>query len=128
MKLYQLLLYRDHDIMMKYTADAKGIANSSEPTPAELRCIGDYMLVKLSSNTSPSSTIAVVNNDKNKLDEGVVVQVGPGRETDMLKRIPVDVCVGDVVRFKEYSAIPMTLQKEAYAIIRFSDVLVKWKS
>ena len=60
---------------------------------------------------------------KEKPQEGIILAVGPGRETDKGEIIPMDVKVGDRVLYSKYSGSEIKIDGTEYLIIREKDVL-----
>ncbi len=62
---------------------------------------------------------------KEKPQQGTVMAVGPGRQTDEGKIIAVELEVGDRVLYGKYSGTEVTLDGVDVLIIKESDVLAK---
>jgi chaperonin GroES len=59
---------------------------------------------------------------KEKPQQGEIIAVGPGKYEDG-KLVPMGVKVGDKVLYGKYSGTEVTLDNEAFLILRESDVL-----
>ena len=62
---------------------------------------------------------------KEKPQEGEIVAVGPGKQSDDGNRIPMEVAEGDRVLYGKYSGTEVTVDGDEYLILRESDVLAK---
>jgi len=89
-----------------------------------IKPLQDRLLIKPveSAEVSPGGII-VPDTAKKKPLQGKVIATGPGRLTDSGSRMPMDVKVGDVVMFDEYSGITLSENQEDYLIIKQNDVL-----
>ncbi|NLM24556.1 MAG: co-chaperone GroES [Firmicutes bacterium] len=89
-----------------------------------LKPLNDRLIVKvLEAEEKTSSGIILPDNAKEKPQQGKVVAVGPGRQTDEGKVIPMSVKEGDTVIFAKYSGTEVKYQGEELLILRESDVL-----
>ena len=64
---------------------------------------------------------------KEKPQQGEIVAVGVGKVSDQGERIAPDVKAGDKVLYGKYSGTEVTVDGEAYLILRESDVLAVLK-
>ena len=64
---------------------------------------------------------------KEKPQQGEIVAVGEGKVSDQGERIAPDVKAGDKVLYGKYSGTEVTVDGEAYLILRESDVLAVLK-
>lgn len=64
---------------------------------------------------------------KEKPQQGEIAAVGPGKVSDQGERIAPDVKAGDRVLYGKYSGTEVTVDGEAYLILRESDVLAVLK-
>jgi len=88
--------------------------------------LGDRIVVKPSDNGGEkklaSGLIIPETVDKEKLLEGEVVAVGPGKRSEDGGRIPMEVKVGDSVMFKKPWDEPFQLDGEKYYVMSESDI------
>ena len=89
---------------------------------AQIRPLADKVIVERVDKRR-SGGIIIPESAKDKAREGLVVGVGPGRNTESDVRIPVDVRVGDVVLFGKYSGTEVNIDGEEFLIMRESDIL-----
>ncbi len=89
-----------------------------------IRPMQDRLLIKpaKSEEVSPGGII-VPDTAKKKPLKGKVIAAGPGMITENGSRLPMDIKVGDVVMFDEYSGTQLIDQQENYLIIKQNDVL-----
>lgn len=69
--------------------------------------------------------IYIPDTAKEKPQEGKVVAVGPGRMTDDLKRVPLEIQVGDVVVYSKYGGTEYKEGDTDYLVLREDDILFK---
>ncbi|MBU1178944.1 co-chaperone GroES [Patescibacteria group bacterium] len=61
--------------------------------------------------------------DKEKVDRGTVLAVGPGRITEEGKKIPVSVKKGQIVIFSEFSSDKIKVDDKEYYIVSENNIL-----
>ena len=83
----------------------------------KIKPLGDFMLVLPKVMERTSSGIIIPENAQEKIQEGVVVVVGPGKED-----APMSLKAGDNVLFDLYSAKKYKHGDETYLIMRERDV------
>ena len=86
----------------------------------QVKPLGDRVLVKRleEEEEKTSGGIYIPDTAKEKPQRGKVVAVGPGRQTDDGKRLPMDVKEGDEVLFGKYSGNDIKIGSDEYMIIR----------
>jgi chaperonin GroES len=93
-----------------------------------LKPLGDRVVVRPSNTTGEkklaSGIIIPETVNKEKLFEGEVVTVGPGRVNDKGVHIPLEVKPGDKVFFKKPWDEPIKLDGEEYYVLSESDILL----
>jgi chaperonin GroES len=91
---------------------------------ATLRPLHDRILVKrLEEGDVQRGSIVIPDTAREKPQEGKIIAVGSGKVTDGGKRIPLAVKAGDRILFGKYSGSEVTLDREAYLIMKEEDVL-----
>ena len=89
-----------------------------------LKPLSDRIMVELTeSETVSPGGIVLPDAAQEKPRQGKVVARGPGRISDDGELLPMDVKVGDVVVFAEYSGTEITVGKKKYTVLRQPDVL-----
>lgn len=92
-----------------------------------LKPLGDRIVVKpfekAGEKKLASGIIIPEAANKEKLFQGEVIAVGPGRKNDDGKRIPIEVTVGDNVFFKKPWDEPIKMNDVEYYILSESDIL-----
>jgi len=89
-----------------------------------IKPLQDRLLIKPEDTTTVSpGGIIVPDTAKKKPIQGRVIAAGPGQLTESGTRLPMDVKVGDVVMFDEYSGTHLTDNQEDYLIIKQNDLL-----
>lgn len=90
--------------------------------------LGDRVVVRPSNKNGEkklaSGIIIPETVNKEKLFEGEVITVGPGRVNDKGARIPLEVKPGDKVFFKKPWDEPIKLDGEEYYVLSESDILL----
>jgi chaperonin GroES len=61
--------------------------------------------------------------DKEKIDRGVVLEVGPGKMTDSGKKIPMTVKKGQIVVFPEFSADKIKVDDKDYYVVAEGNIM-----
>lgn len=83
----------------------------------------DRIVVKTNeAETTTASGLVIPQNAQEKPQEGVVVEVGPGR-FDSGVRVPMDIAVGDVVLYSKYGGTEIRHEGDALMILSFRDIL-----
>jgi chaperonin GroES len=90
--------------------------------------LGDRVLIEALSEEervkkTKSGIVIPETADKEKVDRGRVVAVGPGKITEDGKKIPVSVKKGQIVIFSEYSADKIKVDDKEYYIISENNIL-----
>lgn len=81
------------------------------------------LLKKIEVKTQTESGILLPDSNETIPSMARVEAVGEGRLTEEGKTIPVDVKIGDVVVYKEYSTTEIKYKNEDYLIIDMNDIL-----
>ena len=93
-----------------------------------LKPLGDRVVVRPSGGVGEkklaSGIIIPETVNKEKLFQGEVITVGPGRRSDTGERIPVEVKAGDVVFFKKPWDEPIKMDGIEYYVLSESDILL----
>jgi chaperonin GroES len=99
----------------------------SEKSP--IKPLGDRVVVRPlteaeAGTTSPAGIIIPDTAKKEKPEQGVVVEVGPGKwDEDGEKRIPLDVKVGDRVVFSKYGYDEVKIDGKEYFLVGEGSIL-----
>jgi chaperonin GroES len=67
--------------------------------------------------------IVLPETAKEKSQKGKILSVGPGDRDEGGKRIPLDVKVGDIVLFAQYTGTEIKVEGKKLLILKESDVL-----
>jgi chaperonin GroES len=96
------------------------------PVARKLNPLGDRVVVRpLEVEEVMRGGIILPDTVREKPQEGEVVAVGPGRQTDDGKHIPIDAKVGDKVLYAKYGGTEIKDGDEELLILRESDLLAK---
>jgi chaperonin GroES len=120
-------LLSDEAVLLKY----KG---SAPPTLSSVACVRDHVLIKPTKKDEMSASGIIVRTTASQQDEenqrpdtGVVVQMGPGvqnKKTGVVEEIR-GFGVGDSVMFRQYTTNPVKLDGQDYVIVRAVNILSK---
>jgi chaperonin GroES len=92
-------------------------------TATKVTPLADRVVVKALEETEQMrGGLFIPDTAKEKPQQGEIIAVGPGRYEDA-KLVPMSVKVGDKVLYGKYSGTEVTIDNEAYLILRESDVL-----
>ena len=92
-------------------------------TDIKVKPLADRVVVKaLEEAEQMRGGLYIPDTAKEKPQQGEVVAVGPGRFEDG-KRIDMELKVGDKILYGKYSGTEVTVEDQAYLILRESDVL-----
>jgi chaperonin GroES len=94
-------------------------------TKVVLKPLEDRIVVRpLEAEQTTASGLVIPDTAKEKPQEGEVLAVGPGRYDDAgVKRVPLDVSVGDVVLYSKYGGTEVKYHGEEYLVLSARDVL-----
>jgi chaperonin GroES len=114
-------LIRDDDILVKFTSDAL--------TVDTVEVTRDNVLVKVDRKEAESESgllIAKSAKTNDKPSMGLVVKIGPGKMAANGNLIPLEVQVGDMVKFRDFLGNEVEIDKEEYSVIKMTDILAKF--
>jgi chaperonin GroES len=84
----------------------------------------DRILIKrIEEKETAKGGIIIPDSAKEKQQEGEVIAVGNGRNTDDGKIIPLDVKAGDRILFGKYSGTEIKVDNEDFLILKEEEVL-----
>ena len=90
----------------------------------EIRPLHDRIIVRRHEEGEQNSGgIIIPDTAREKPQRGTVIAAGSGSVKDGGTRIPLDVKAGDVILFGKYGGQEVTLDGEAYLIMREDEVL-----
>jgi len=91
---------------------------------ATLKPLGDRVVVKpLPREEMTKSGIYLPDTAKERPQEGTIIAVGPGRQTDEGKLVPMTLKVGDKVLYAKYAGTEYKQDDEELLICTEKDVL-----
>lgn len=114
-------LIRDDDILVKF----KG----GPLTEENVEVVNDCVLVFVEtreSETSGGLFLASTGDDQKRPSTGVVVKVGPGRMAASGDLIPMNVQVGDNVKFLDFAGNEIKIGDKEYSVVRMPEILAKF--
>ena len=90
----------------------------------KIRPLHDRLLVeRLEEKEAKKGGIIIPDTAKEKPQRGTVIAAGDGVVRDGGARVPLDVKTGDVILFGKYPSQEITLDGEAYLVMREDEVL-----
>jgi chaperonin GroES len=93
---------------------------------SNIKPLGDRVLVKpMAKEEITKGGIVLPDTVKEKPQEGEVLAVGLGKNSDKGVRIPMEVKLGDIVLYAKYDGTEIKLDGEDLIILRESDILAK---
>lgn len=91
---------------------------------AKIEPLSDRVVVRpLEDEEQMRGGLYIPDTAKEKPQQGEIMAAGPGKVSDQGERIAPDVKTGDKVLYGKYSGTEVTVDGEAYLILRESDVL-----
>lgn len=113
-------LIRDDDILVKYTGD--------ELTTDSVSAVNEGVLVFVETKeTATSSGLILSTGDDNKRPStGSVVSVGPGRMGSDGNMLPMNVAVGDQVKFLDYAGNEVKIGDDDYSLVKMPEIIAKF--
>ena len=86
--------------------------------------LGDKVVVRrLDADEVTSGGIVIPDSAQEKPQEGKVIAVGIGRQTDSGKVVPLSVKKGDRVLFSSYAGTEVRVDKDEYVVMPEEDIL-----
>jgi len=80
---------------------------------------------RLGAQTKTTGGVMLPDKAQSKINEGMVVAVGPGGRTAQGASIPMTVAVGDKVMLPEWGGNAIKLEDKEFHIFRNDDILAK---
>lgn len=114
-------LIRDDDILVKFTGTALSLES--------VDVVRDNVLVEVDSSdqqTEGGILIAKSSNTEKRPSTGKVVKVGPGRIAANGELMPMDVDVGDMIKFRDFAGNEVDIEGREYSVVRMADILAKY--
>ena len=89
-----------------------------------LRPLHDRVIVKrLDNERKTASGIVIPESAAEKPDQGEVLAVGPGKQTEDGKVLPMDVKIGDKILFGKYAGQTVKVDGDEVLVIREEEIL-----
>lgn len=114
-------LIRDDDILVKFTGN--------ELTLDTVDVVRDSVLVKVNrkdEETTGGILIAKSSKSESRPSTGEVVKVGPGRMAADGTMMPMDVEVGDMVKFRDFAGNEVEIGGDEFSVVGMADILAKF--
>ena len=90
----------------------------------KLRPLQDRILVqRVEEESKTKGGIIIPDTAKEKPAEGKVIAAGNGKVGEDVKRVALEVKIGDLILFGKYSGTEVKIEGEEYLIMREDDVL-----
>ena len=102
------------------------MASAKTATKTTIKPLDDRIVVtRTEAQEKTAGGIILPENAKEKMQEGKILAVGPGKLLDDGSRSKPDVAVGDLILFGKYSGTELTVDGAEIIILRESDILAK---
>ena len=114
-------LIRDENILVKYTGDALTIDS--------VEAVNDGILVLVETSeksTSSGLILSTGGSDTQRPSTGEVVKVGPGRMGESGDMLPMNVEVGDQVKFMDFAGNEVKIGDQEYSMVKMCEVIAKF--
>lgn len=115
-------LIRDDDILVKFTGGTLSL-DSVDVTRDNVLVSVD---LKKEQATEGGILLAKSSSSENRPSTGTVVKVGPGRMASNGAIMPMDVAVGDMVKFRDFAGNEVEIDGQEYSVVRMADILAKY--
>ena len=115
------ILIRDDDVLVKFTGDELALESAD--------VISDSVLVyveKKEEETEGGILIAKSSKSESRPSTGEVVKVGPGRMAANGELMPMEVEIGDMVKFRDFAGNEVNIGDKEYSVVRMADILAKF--
>lgn len=114
---------RDDDILLKFK-DGGGAM-----TLDGVEVVGDSILVAVEAReeeTSGGLLLAASSSDNKRPSTGIVVKVGSGRVDGNGDHIPMNVNVGDEVKFLDFAGNEVKIENQEYSVVKMAEIYAKF--
>ena len=114
-------LIRDTDILVKFKDGPLSEEN--------VEVVNDSLLVEVQTReeeTSGGLLLAAKKDDSQRPSTGVVVKVGPGKMAQNGELMPMNVAVGDNVKFMDFAGNEIKIGDKEYSVVKMPEVLAKF--
>jgi chaperonin GroES len=115
------MLIRDINVLIKYTGD--------KITLDTVEVLNDSVLVRLDDDeqsTAGGVILATSSSKQSKPSTGTVVKVGPGKMAGDGTRLPMNVAIGERVKFMDFAGNNVEIEGEEYSVVKMEEVLAKF--
>jgi len=90
----------------------------------KIKPMNDRVLVtRVEEEQKTAGGIIIPDTAKEKPQEGKVVAVGPGKQDDSGKRVPLEVKKGDRILFSKYAGTEIKIDGKEHIFMREDDIL-----
>lgn len=114
-------LIRDDDILVKF----KGGPLTEENVEVVNECVLVFVETR-ETETSGGLLLATGSDDQKRPSTGVVVKVGPGKMASNGELIPMNVKVGDNVKFMDFAGNEIKIGEKEYSVVKMPEILAKF--
>ena len=114
-------LIRDSDILIKFSGDELNLDT--------VEVVNDGILVSVQTketSTSSGLILSAGSNDQKRPSTGEVVKVGPGRMAENGELMPMNVEVGDFVKFIDFAGNEVKIGDDEFSMVKMCEVLAKF--
>lgn len=105
-----------------FVAREQALAMAAQLESVNGRCLNDQILIRRTDPQEKFGRIFIPATAQEKSEQGIVVAVGPGLMNDQGVRIPLDIHVGDGVKFSKYYGTPTVIGGVEFLQLREAEV------
>lgn len=92
----------------------------------QLKPLGDRVVAKrLEKEEIAKGGIILPDSAQKKQEKAEVVAVGPGKQNDEGKTLPMPVSIGDIILLDKYAGQEVSIDDEEYIIARADDIIAR---
>lgn len=115
------MLIRDVNVLVKFSGDKLTLDN--------VDVLNDSVLVHIDDDeqsTAGGVILATSSSKQSTASTGTVVKVGPGKMAGDGALLPMDVAIGEKVKFVDFAGNNVEIEGEEYSVVKMAEVLAKF--
>lgn len=114
-------LIRDDDILVKFKGDTLSLDNVETVN----NCVLVHVVTR-EEETSGGLILGTSKSNESRPSTGTVVKVGPGKMVANGDIIPMNVKVGDKVKFMDFAGNEVKIGDEDYSVVKMDEIMAKF--
>jgi chaperonin GroES len=115
------MLIRDNNVLVKYTGEKLALDG--------VDVLNDCVLVHIDDDEQSSAGGVILNTsskNQSRPSTGTVVKVGPGKMAGDGELLPMNVALGERVKFMDFAGNELEIEGEEYSVVRMAEILAKF--